>query len=60
MTQTSRSKLVYEITKKIMFEDCGNTADWKDNINLGEAVVAYLEKEGVINVPDTDQLSLGL
>ena len=31
--------LVETVTKAILFEDCGNTADWEDNIDLGMAAI---------------------
>ena len=27
------------VTKAILFEDCGNTRDWQDNIDLGRAAI---------------------
>lgn len=31
------TKTIEAVTKAILFEDCGNTEDWRDNINLGQA-----------------------
>ena len=31
--------LVEPVTKAVLFDDCGNTVDWKDNTNIGIAVV---------------------
>jgi hypothetical protein len=36
-------KLIEPITRAIVFEDCGNTSDWKDNTNLGIAVARALK-----------------
>ena len=30
---------VEAVTKAILFEDCGNTQDWQDNTELGEAAI---------------------
>lgn len=31
---------VEEVTKAVLFEDCGSTQDWKDNLNIGVAACA--------------------
>lgn len=32
-------ELVEAVTKAILFEDCGSTADWRDNTDLGKAAI---------------------
>lgn len=32
-------EIVEAITKAILFEDCGSTEDWQDNLNLGKAAI---------------------
>ena len=43
----SDAQLIEAVTKAILFEDCGNTEDWRDNTDLGEAAIkAYREHQG--------------
>lgn len=36
------SSLIEPITKAVLFDDCGNTVDWEENINIGIAAVGAI------------------
>lgn len=45
MSEQNDEVLVEELTKAVLFEDCGNTTDWQENLNLGRAILPILHRE---------------
>ena len=51
-TQKACDRVVVAVTKAILFEDCGSTEDWQENMELGRAAVtAYREATGAKDEP---------
>lgn len=38
-SEAEDEQIVEAVTKAILFEDCGNAEDWKDNVDLGKAAI---------------------
>lgn len=38
-SEAEDEQIVEAVTKAILFEDCGNAKDWKDNVDLGKAAI---------------------